>query len=205
MTGEEAIEILKTDSCMDCGVGAQSPCTCEFDGNCDIKDATEMAIKALEQETVSKESYDHEYFLRKELDFKVARLEKQIAEQKPCEDAISRTEVIDELNRLGRNAFKEDTDYDNFFAFLDGLPPVTPTIPTCEDAVSRTEVTRANRMKMLDELAFMETLINANKAKLLLECERDLEKLEKIEELINDPANRVEGAVSIKEIREVLG
>ena len=133
MTGEEAIEILKTDSCMDCGVGAQSPCTCEFDGHCDIKDATEMAIKALEQETVSKESYDHEYFLRKELDFKVARLEKQIAEQKPCEDAISRTEVIDELNRLGRNAFKEDTDYDNFFAFLDGLPPVTPTNGTCKD------------------------------------------------------------------------
>lgn len=50
MTREEAIEILKTDSCMDCAVGAQSPCTCEFDGHCDIKDAMEVAIKALEQE-----------------------------------------------------------------------------------------------------------------------------------------------------------
>ena len=35
----------------------------------------QMAIKALEQETVSKESYDHEYFLRKELEMKIAKLE----------------------------------------------------------------------------------------------------------------------------------
>lgn len=42
-------------------------------------------------------------------------------------DAVSRTEITDELNRLGRNAFKDDTDYDNFFAFLDSLPSVTPT------------------------------------------------------------------------------
>lgn len=47
--------------------------------------------------------------------------------EEPCKDAVSRAEVIDELNRIGRNAFKEDTDYDNFFASLDGLPPVTPT------------------------------------------------------------------------------
>ena len=66
-------------------------------------------------------------------------------------------------------------------------------------------MTRANRIKELDHLAFAAALINANTAKWILECERDLEKLEKIEELINDPANRVEGAVSIKEIREVLG
>lgn len=48
-------------------------------------------------------------------------------EQKPCEDTVNRAEVVDELNRLGRNAFKDDTDYDNFFAFLDSLPSVTPT------------------------------------------------------------------------------
>ena len=50
-------------------------------------------------------------------------------EQEPCEDAVSRAEVIDELNRLGRNAFKDDTDYDNFFAFVDSLPSVTPQEP----------------------------------------------------------------------------
>lgn len=43
----------------------------------------DMAIKALEQETVPREHYEHEFFLRKELDFKVARLEKQITEQEP--------------------------------------------------------------------------------------------------------------------------
>ena len=41
-------------------------------------------------------------------------------------DCISRSEIIDELNRLGRNAFKDDTDYDSFFAFVDSLHPVTP-------------------------------------------------------------------------------
>jgi len=33
--------------------------------------------KPLEQETVSKESYDHEYFLRKEFEIKIAKLEQQ--------------------------------------------------------------------------------------------------------------------------------
>ena len=48
-------------------------------------------------------------------------------EQELCEDAISRQAVMDELNRLGRNAFKDDTDYDNFFTFVDNLPSVNPT------------------------------------------------------------------------------
>ena len=55
----------------------------------------------------------------------------QALEQEPCKDAVSRTEITDELNRLGRNAFKDDTDYDNFFAFLDSLPSVTPTNTKC--------------------------------------------------------------------------
>ena len=42
-------------------------------------------------------------------------------------DCISREAVIEELNRLGRNAWKDDADYDGFFAFLDNLPPVVPT------------------------------------------------------------------------------
>ncbi len=41
-------------------------------------------IKDLEQETVSKESYDHEYFLRNELEMKIARLE----QHKPVLDKI---------------------------------------------------------------------------------------------------------------------
>ena len=41
--------------------------------------------------------------------------------QEPCEDCISRQAVFDELNRLGRNAFKDDTEYDCFFDFIDNL------------------------------------------------------------------------------------
>lgn len=47
--------------------------------------------------------------------------------QPTSDDCVSRQVVFDELNRLGRNAFKDDTDYDNFFAFVDSLPPVIPT------------------------------------------------------------------------------
>lgn len=43
-------------------------------------DALDLAIEALEQETVSRESYDHEFFLRKELEVKIARLENTIKE-----------------------------------------------------------------------------------------------------------------------------
>lgn len=40
-------------------------------------------IKDLEQETVSKESYDHEYFLRKELEMEVEKLKLQLLKQQP--------------------------------------------------------------------------------------------------------------------------
>lgn len=39
--------------------------------------AINQIIDYLEQDTVSKESYDHEYFLRKELEVKIAKLERQ--------------------------------------------------------------------------------------------------------------------------------
>jgi len=35
-------------------------------------------IKALEQETVSKKSYDHEFFLRKEFELKIDELQRQL-------------------------------------------------------------------------------------------------------------------------------
>jgi hypothetical protein len=38
-------------------------------------------IKALEQETVSRESYEHEYFLRKEFEVKIDKLQRQLEEQ----------------------------------------------------------------------------------------------------------------------------
>jgi len=48
-------------------------------------------------------------------------------EQQPCGDCVSRQSILEELNRLGRHAFKDDTDYDCLFDFVDRLPPVTPT------------------------------------------------------------------------------
>jgi hypothetical protein len=52
-----------------------------------------------------------------------------ILSSEPCENAVSRDKVLNELNRIGRNAFKDDTDYDSLFAFVEELPPVTPKIP----------------------------------------------------------------------------
>ena len=67
-------------------------------------------------------------------------------EQEPCEDTVSRQEVIDELNRLGRNAFKDDTDYDNFFAFLDSLPSVTPT-----KCIATVKFSKEDMRELIDE------------------------------------------------------
>ena len=43
-----------------------------------IYEEHKLILELLEQETVSKESYDHEYFLRKELDLKVDKLQRQL-------------------------------------------------------------------------------------------------------------------------------
>lgn len=69
MTREEAIKLLVNATYSD-----------EWQGNEDLTTAHNMAIEALEQETVSRESYDHEFFLRKELEVKIARLENTIKE-----------------------------------------------------------------------------------------------------------------------------
>ena len=77
---------------------------------------------------------------RKATFIKVNELIKALS-QEPCDDAVSRARIIDELNRLGRNAFKDDTDYDNFFAFVDSLSSVNPQ--PCDDAISREAVIEA--------------------------------------------------------------
>lgn len=52
-------------------------------------------------------------------------------EQEPCEDAVSRDDILNELNRLGRNAFKDDTDYDSLFTFVETLSTVQPKEKEC--------------------------------------------------------------------------
>lgn len=48
MTENEAIRILKTDSCCECEVDANSPINCDY-GACRVAEATRKAIKALEE------------------------------------------------------------------------------------------------------------------------------------------------------------
>ena len=48
MTENEAIKILKKDSCYECAQGTDSPFNCEY-GGCRVAKATRIAIKALEK------------------------------------------------------------------------------------------------------------------------------------------------------------
>lgn len=48
MTENEAIKILKKDSCYECAQGTDSPFSCEY-GGCRVAKATRVAIKALEE------------------------------------------------------------------------------------------------------------------------------------------------------------
>ena len=43
-----------------------------------------------------------------------------------CEDAISRQAVLEEINRIGINAFATYNDYSGLFDFVDTLPSVQP-------------------------------------------------------------------------------
>lgn len=48
MTENEAIEILKCDSCYECAEGADSPINCNY-GACRVAEATRKAIKVFEE------------------------------------------------------------------------------------------------------------------------------------------------------------
>ena len=48
MTENEAIKILKKDSCYECAQGTDSPLNCEY-GECRVAKATRVAMKALEE------------------------------------------------------------------------------------------------------------------------------------------------------------
>lgn len=45
--------------------------------------------------------------------------------QTPCDDAISRQAVLDEINRVAVKAFETYDDYSNFYDFVAELPPYT--------------------------------------------------------------------------------
>lgn len=61
----------------------------------------------------------------------------KILEQEPCEDAVSRSEVVEWLRRASDDSIQHAIDSN-----LEFIPPVTPKLPECKDAVSRIEVDR---------------------------------------------------------------
>lgn len=57
-----------------------------------IYEEHKLILELLEQETVSKEVYDHEYFLRKEFELKIDELQRQLEEQ-----AVKAESILDKI------------------------------------------------------------------------------------------------------------
>lgn len=64
----------------------------------------------------------------------VEKMAIEALKQKPCEDAISRQAVLEEINRVGVKGFETYNDYSQLFDFVDTLPPVNPQKPICPSA-----------------------------------------------------------------------
>lgn len=94
MLKEEAIELLEKEKAYMIGHGGDRQAM-----------ALDMAIKALEKETVSRESYDHEYFLRNKFEVKTWKLEK----------------IIEDLKQDTLDDAREDFMFD-VYEILDFLP-----------------------------------------------------------------------------------
>lgn len=92
MTKEEVIELLEKEKAYMLSHGG---------------DALDSAIKALKQEAVSRESYDHEYFLRKELSLKVYKLDRLLEQADLALDNIkatlrspNRDDMVDKIEKI---------------------------------------------------------------------------------------------------------
>ena len=101
MTREEAINLI-----MRVFDTLEGECNIEYDWSKE-HEARDMAIKALEKETVSRESYDHEYFLRKELSLKVYKLDRLLEQADLALDDIkgmlrspNRDDMVDKIEKI---------------------------------------------------------------------------------------------------------
>lgn len=79
--------------------------------------AMKVAVKALEQETVSKEVHDSEYFARREAELRLL-LSVIKQKQEPCKDAISREAVLSFLS--------DEHGPEMISLFIKELPSVNP-------------------------------------------------------------------------------
>ena len=129
MTREEAIKTLKENYCAMCAYGSQDMDSCDI-RSCDNKDA----IKALEQEPCEDEyikvpkkalkyrttgmvAYNAEW-LKNHFDIERAVI---CGAQEPCEDAISRQAVKEQMIKYGFHAPDMTVT-----EFVEDLPPVNP-------------------------------------------------------------------------------
>ena len=78
------------------------------------KDALKAAIERLEQDTVSRETYESEYLARKQDEYELWK----IKQQEPSEDCVSRVKAIEICKSHG---------HDNSAYYISELPSVTPT------------------------------------------------------------------------------
>lgn len=122
MTKEEAVNLLRSNVMVACDtsdkVGYGTPL------NKAIEDALNMAIKSLEQNTVSEEVYTAEHFARKEAEQKLYELQQNVSD-----DCVSRQAV---LAITGDSCLNLDS-YEDTKEFCDeirNLPCVTPTRKT---------------------------------------------------------------------------
>lgn len=114
MTREEAIEILKEDSCVDCACANMSYAKCEYEGNCDIRTAMNMAIEALKAEPCDD----------------AVKREAVLNTLDTMDKALDEDRTVEAYKELLKECYKE-------------LPPVTPTAKeslVVRDAVSKQAV-----------------------------------------------------------------
>ena len=128
MTKERMIEILK-DLLIQLSDSANILCTCEADERCEV---VEECIKALEQNTVSQETYDSEYLARKQAEHELYEIQ-----QNTSDDCVSRKAVLDTLMKYEKPCDdRQDFYLDSTTEFeeeIKEIPPVTPTHGTCKD------------------------------------------------------------------------
>ena len=117
MTKEQAIELIKE----------YKVAKVEFPNNLQ-EQALDMAIKALEQNTVPQETYDSEYLARKQAEYELWK----IKEQQPSDGCVSRAEVFEIMGNLMSIPYDFDRpiNKDDVSESMDEIRALTPITPT---------------------------------------------------------------------------
>lgn len=128
MTKDQALAILKQPDRIGCHlIKSNDEESCKF--NQESIEALNMAIKALEQNTVSQETYDSEYLARKQAEQKLYEIE-----QNTSDDCVSRKQLLEKtVKKNGIWNKITNSKGENLEEIITKLPTVTPTHGTCKD------------------------------------------------------------------------